>query len=189
MSTDLGKSNLFSGALLGLVLANLGLAPAGAWAGRPGLAETRGHDTYPHGFGCAALIIDLGGGPGLPRASLRSRRRSRPSMKASLPSGWPVVLSRAERAGGRRILAGGQEGGEIADPFEQRRRGDESVVPAGEVGAGARPWPIPRMGEEARPDRIHRNVSRRGDEVGLVHRDRGEAAPRKGGRSTRRGRL
>ena len=32
------------------------------------------------------------------------------------------------------------------------------------------------MGDEACPDRIHRNLACRGDQAGLVHRDRGEAA-------------
>ena len=39
-------------------------------------------------------------------------------MKASLPSGRPVVLSGAERAGGRGVFVSGQEAGEIADPIE-----------------------------------------------------------------------
>jgi len=85
-------------------------------------------------------------------------------------------LRGSQRLTGGFVFVACQEGGEVADTVEKRRHRDEAVIGAGEMGSGARPGSFIGARDEACADRVHRDVSRRGDQMGIVHGDGREPA-------------
>jgi hypothetical protein len=84
--------------------------------------------------------------------------------------GAPQAL---DHAGFRRFVEKRRKIGEAS--LNRRPRGN-AVVAARELRAHARPAPIPRAADQARPDRIERDVTQRGRQMVLVHRHAAETA-------------
>ena len=85
---------------------------------------------------------------------------------------WWAPARSAPSSRGRSVLPEVQQN---RGSWAQGRRRCPLVILAREMGAGARPWPLPSTAHQPRDCRIKRDVTRDRQEVRLVHHHRAEA--------------